>query len=131
MIKVVKNITSENPIEQVWKLLRFFLDISFVSKTIRRIHAIPEGKFNSDVKKQARQIGYCIRQAEEYFHASSKVGLPTRPTLLYYGAVSLSRALILLRQDGTHSFDALRKSGKHSHHGLDLRRGLIPHCAVE
>jgi len=124
MIQGIKNLTSENPIGQIWKYLRFFLDIPSVLETIRRIHNIPKGKFDSYVKKQARQIGYCIRQAEEYFQASSQVGLATRPTLLYYGAVSLSRAVVLLRQDGTHSFDALRKSNKHNHHGLDLIRGL-------
>lgn len=125
MIQDFNNITSENPIRQIWKLLRFFLDVPSVSNTIRSIHGIPQGKFDRYVKKQARQIGYCIRQAEEYFHASSQVGLPTRPTLLYYGAVSLSQALVLLRQDGTHSLDALRKKQKHNHHGLDLARGSL------
>jgi len=124
MIQGFNDITSENPIGQVWKLLRFFLDVPSVSNTIRSIHDIPEGKFDADVKKQAKQIGYCIRQAEEHFHASSQVGLPTRPLLLYYGAVSLSQALVLLRQDGTRSLDALRKKQKHNHHGLDLERGL-------
>lgn len=125
MIQDFNDIASENPIGQIWKLLRSFLDVSSVSNTIRRIRHIPEGKFKGDVKKQAVQIGYCIRQAEEYFHASSQVGLPTRPTLLYYGAVSLSQALVLLRQDGTHSLDARRKELKHNHHGLDPIRGLI------
>ena len=124
MIEGFNDITSENPIEQIWKLLRFFGDVPSVSNTVRRIHNIPEGKFKADVKKQAIQIGYCIRQAEEYFHASSQVGLPTRPTLLYYGAVSLSQALVLLRQDGTYSLDARRKKLKHNLHGLDLERGL-------
>lgn len=126
MINSFKNITSQNPIGEIWKYLRFFLDIPSVSEKIRHIHNIKKkSQFDSDVKKQARQIGFCIRQAEEYFQASSEIGISTRPTLLYYGAVNLSRALILLRQDGTHSFDALRKSEKHNHHGLDLVRGLV------
>lgn len=125
MIGEFNDITSENPIKQIWKLLRFFEDIPSVSETIRRIRNIPKEKFKADVKKQARQVGYCIRQAEEYFHASSQVGLPTRPLLLYYGAVSLSQALVLLRQDGTHSLDARRKKQKHNHHGLALVRGLL------
>ncbi len=124
MIEGLNNIASEDPIKQIWKLLRFFGDISSVSNIIRSIHVIPKGKFDADVKKQARQIGYCIRQAEECFHASSQVGLPTRPTLLYYGAVSLSQALVLLRQDGSRSMDALRKERKHAQHGLDLMRGV-------
>ena len=125
MIQDFNDIPSENPTRQIWKLLRVFLDAPSVANTIRSIHAISKKKFNADIKKQAQQIGYCIRQAEEYFHASSQVGLPTRPLLLYYGAVSLSQALVLLRQDGTHSLDALRKKQKHNHHGLDPERGLM------
>jgi len=125
MITGFKNITSENPIKEIWKFLRFFLDVPSVSEKIRRMHNIQGKKYVSDIKKQAKQIGYCIRQAEQYFEASSEVGLATRPTLLYYGAVSLSRALVLFRRHGNYSFDALRKGNKHNHHGLDLERGLI------
>jgi hypothetical protein len=124
MIERFKDISSENPIGQVWKLLRSFLDIPSVSEKIRQIHQVPERKHAANIKKQAEQIGYCIRQAEEYFKASSQVGLPTRPTLLYYGGVSLSRALVLLRKKGDYSIDALRKKNEHNHHGLDLDRGL-------
>ncbi len=118
-----KEITSEDPIKQIWKLLRFFLDVPSVSDVIRQIHNTPKGgKYDQDIKKQARQIGYCIRQAEEYFHASSQVDLPTRPLLLYYGVTSLAWALILLRKDGRYSFDKLRTDKelkRHKHHGLD------------
>ena len=34
MIESVNNIAAENPIEQIWKLLRFFGDIPSVSNTI-------------------------------------------------------------------------------------------------
>jgi len=43
---------------------------------------------------------------------------------MYYGAASLSKALTLLRLDGSFSFDALREANKHQHHGLDLH-GVI------
>lgn len=119
----IRNITSESPIKEIWKHLHFLLDVKSVSETIHRIQHIPKSKSAANIKKQARQIGYCIRQAEEYFRASSQVGLATRPTLIYYGAVSLSRALTLLKKDGTYSIDALRKNQKHNHHGLDLHRG--------
>ena len=65
MIQGFNNITSENPIDQIWKLLRFFGDVPSVANTIRQIHHIPDKKFNSDVKKQAKQIGYCIRPANK------------------------------------------------------------------
>lgn len=124
MITGLKKITSENPLSQIWKFLRFFLDPDFASERMRQIQEIPEGEHVANVKKQAKQIGYCIRQAEEHFQSSSQVGLATRPILLYYGAVSLSQALVLLKRDGTYSFDMLRKKGKRIDHGLKLVRGL-------
>jgi hypothetical protein len=57
------------------------------------------------------------------------VDLPTRPLLLYYGCVSLTQALVLVKKDGTFSLDATRKIGKHNHHGLDLERGLAEAAA--
>lgn len=125
MIEDCKNITSEAPIEEVWKLLRFFRDVEFTSKRHCHILGISQEtykRYKSNIDKQAKQIGYCIRQAEEYFKASSKVGIATRPNLLYYGAVSLSRALILLKRTGDYSFDALRLNNKHNHHGLELAK---------
>jgi hypothetical protein len=125
MIRDFKDITAENPIKEVWKLLRFFRDVKFASNQHRRILNISEEtykKHNKYIEKQAKQIGYCIRQAEEYFQASSQVGLATRPNLLYYGAVSLSQALILLKQNGDYSLDARRNQEKHNHHGLELKR---------
>ncbi len=37
----------------------------------------------------------------------------------------MSQALVLLKQNGNYSFDALRKNKKHQHHGLDIDRGLV------
>src|SRR5581483_12148107 len=99
MIEGFKEVTTEDPVRQTWRFLRFFLDVPYVSKLLNQIHNVPEGKFKADIHKQATQIGYCIRQAEEYFRASLQVSLATRPTLLYYGAMSLSQALFLLRKD--------------------------------
>src|SRR6476620_6384134 len=120
MISSVRNIASNNPGAEVWKYLRLFLNPERTAKRIREIHKIEHGKHVKNIEKQAIQIAHCIRQAEEYFTASSDVGLATRPLLLYYGAVALSRALILLKKDGTYSLDGMRKAKKHRHHGLVL-----------
>src|SRR4028119_528656 len=124
MIRYFTEITAENPLKEVWKLLRFFRDVQFASEQHRRLLNISEEQYKKHkkyIEKQAKQIGYCIRQAEEYFQASSQVGLATRPNLLYYGAVSLSQALILLKQNGEYSLDARRNTQKHNHHGLELK----------
>lgn len=123
-IKAIKRISAEDPLGEIWKYLRFFQHAPTVVDSIRQIHNVPAGAYKADLRKQAEQIGYCIRQAEEYFRASSQVGLATRPNLLYYGAVSLTQALILLRQDGSYSLDARREGSRHNHHGLVMSRGL-------
>lgn len=128
-IKSARDITAENPNAEVWKYLRFFLDGPATAQVIRRVHDIPADTQTQNVRKQAQQIGFCIRQAEQYFMASTQVGLPTRPVLLYYGALSLSQALILLKKDGTFSLDARRRASRHNHHGLELRRGLAEDAA--
>jgi hypothetical protein len=129
MITGVRDIVSHDPSREVWKYLRLFSSIDGTVEKLRRIHRVPEGQHEANLKKQARQIGYCIRQAEEYFQASERVELATRPLLLYYGCVSLSQALVLIKKDGTFSLDASRRAGKHNHHGLDLEKGLAEAAA--
>lgn len=123
MIRTVRNIISEDPVRETWKYLRLFLDVPSVTERIKTLHNVPKGKHEKSTKKQAEQINYCIRQAQEYFQAAAKVSLATRPTLLYYGAANLSQALILLRLSGDHSIDRLREEKKHNHHGLEIIRG--------
>ena len=125
MIEIVQEIVTENPIREIWKRIRYFLDIPYVSELIRKRHKIEKRKFDSDIKKQAQQINYSILQAEEYFSASENVSLPTRPLLIYYGATSLSKALVLLIKNGSYSYDALRKKNKHQHHGLELSKDIL------
>jgi len=120
MIEVCKEFVTENPVKQVWKLLRQFLDIDYVVEEIIQTHKITDNKQKPNITKQAVQIGYCIRQAEEYFHAADQVDLATKPNLLYYGAVSLSQALVLLKQNGELSLDMRRMMNTHKHHGLEL-----------
>jgi hypothetical protein len=123
MISSVRNVASNEPAVEVWKYLRLFLNPDRAIKRIREIHAVPVGAQDSNLKKQAIQIGYCLRQAEQYFRASAAVGLATKPLLLYYGCVALSRALVLTNKDGAYSLDVMRKMNRHRHHGLVLDQG--------
>jgi hypothetical protein len=77
------------------------------------------------LRRQADQIGTCIQQAEQYFSASTQVDLTVKPNLLYYGMVALARALVLLKNNGLHSLDSLRKKGEHITHGLVLNYGMF------
>lgn len=63
-------------------------------------------------EKKARQISANLAQGRQYFNASFKVGLIAKPLLVYYGVLSICRAIILYRD---------RASGEeslHSSHGL-------------
>ncbi|MFO0863511.1 MAG: YaaC family protein [Gemmataceae bacterium] len=113
------DVPSENPPKQIWKMLRMYLDQSHTVEQIRSMHEVPKEQAKN-VEKQAAQIAYSIRQGEEYFKAAEGVSAATRPLLLYYGAVNLSRALTLMLLSGSHSIDALREAQRHQHHGLDL-----------
>jgi hypothetical protein len=125
-MRQIWDVISEDPPREVWRRLRYFLDEQYTVDHIVRAQGVDIDRYRRDVQKQAAQLAYCIRQAEEYFCASTQVDIPTRPVLLYYGAVSLSRAIALLRQSGDYSFDRLRQSGRHHHRGLDLDRGAVP-----
>jgi hypothetical protein len=106
-----------------WSGLRRFKNVEFTTKKIMQYQGVPTSQ-RHNVEKQARQIRYCINQAEEYFEAGRVVSLATRPLLYYYGLMSLALAEILIKQDGNASLDRAR--GQHAHHGLDLRTDADP-----
>src|SRR5262249_11581118 len=70
-------------------------------------------------KRQATQIRHCLAQAREYYRAAEIVTLAVKPLLLYYAAMSLALAEVLLKQTGDASLDRARE--QHRHHGLDFR----------
>lgn len=116
-----REIICDNPNQEVWKQLRYLHDIEGVTSRIIETQEVKK-KYKKDVMKQATQISHCIQQAEEYFLSSQQVSLATRPLLLYYGAVSLSQALILYKKNGEFSIDVRRDKEKHNHHGLEFKK---------
>ena len=104
-----KEVFCDDPLVEMWKHLRLLEDTSTVSEIMSAEHF--QGKSHEveknlkNISKQAEQVSFCIRQAEEYFESSNVVSLATKPLLLYYGAASLAMALSLIRKDGEHSLD--------------------------
>ncbi len=122
--RAVNTINTLDPIDATWSYLKRFEDESF---SARIIGTNPEldlsnASLKKNVGKQAKQIAYSIKQAEEYFKAAVVVSEVTKPVMLYYSAVSLASALRLLKMDGEHSIDYLRKTKRHQHHGLDISK---------
>jgi hypothetical protein len=115
--------SSENRI--AWASLQRFHNVSAVADRLLELHGLDKSQMQN-VLKQARQLRFCLMQAREYFLASRVVSLATKPTLLYYSAMSLALAEILVKQSGDSSLDRAR--AQHAHHGLlfsDRRTGKL------
>ena len=100
-----------------WRQLGKFRNVENTTKLLIKQHNIPNNQKNN-AKKQAAQIGYCIKLAKEYFTASRHVSIATKAVLQYYGIMNLAIAEFLFKQDGKSSLDRARE--KHSHHGLEF-----------
>lgn len=103
-----------------WSEIRRFHNVDSVQNILIGLHKV-EARYKKYVRKQAEQIKFCLLQAKEYYDAASAVSLSTRPVLLYYSAMSLALAEILLKHDGESSLDRAR--GQHRHHGLVFKYG--------
>ncbi len=110
---MLKRILSENPEKALWWHLSHFKNVDRIAPLIVSNHNNLE-----NAKKQAKQIRYCIEQAEEYFLSAQHVTIATRPLLLYYGMASLAWALVLFKKTGDYSLDKLQKRHEHQDHGL-------------
>jgi len=93
-----------------------YSNISAVKQRIIRRFELHEKQYRN-AEKQAQQLSFCLRQAQEYLDAAADRSLATKPVLLYYACVSLALAEILWKGTGEHSLEKLR--AKHGHHGLN------------
>jgi len=107
-----------DPKRETWRRLLEFANKALAFEALVGIHGTPKGSDRSNYKKQAEQMRAALIQAEQYFQAADAANLITSPNPLYYGAYSLSSAIMLLLGDGTMSLDYLRKNTKNASHGL-------------
>lgn len=109
----IKEFKTDKPNDYVWKLLSYLKDKEYVVDIIKnqcKNEKIETNKLKRNFNKQA----------EEYFLSlKSNISLAIKPLLLYYGIVSLTQALVLVKKDGLYSIDKLRNDRKHNHHGLE------------
>lgn len=110
-----RDIITEDPDKTLWWRLGHFKNVERVAPLIRAHH-----NTEANAKKQARQIRYCLEQAEEYFQSAQAVTVATKPLLLYYGMASLAWALILLKKTGDYALERLPP--EHHGHGLEPPR---------
>ena len=122
-------ITTDDTYSETWKRILEFANIELAIEKIEQIHGKTSTSSMKHYKKQAEQIRGSLLQAKEYFEAAKSSSLYTKPNHLYYGAVSLSIACMLIRGDGEKSLDYLRRDKKNKHHGLDYSLSISPKTA--
>lgn len=83
---------------QIWHEISLQSDYRLVKDRIKK-QSKAEGLAMSDTyaDQKAKDIQYCIRQAKEYFLSSKTATLVIKPTLIYYGLISLAAALVILK----------------------------------
>lgn len=84
------HVKTENPIEEIWSMLLMFSDRIF----LERFWA---GKSDDDYLTATKTLV----QAREYYLASKTVTLNTRPLLLYYSILNLTKAVLLILGEET------------------------------
>lgn len=94
---------TENAEKDLWNHISFFENHHNCKKLL-------SGEFSSKRKiryigntldEKASQISMCIRQAKEYYYAYENTSINTSPLLLFYGMLSLSKALIIANNEDT------------------------------
>src|SRR5581483_10541373 len=82
--------------KQIWREIYTLMDIKIIKDKLKASARRNNEPLSDDFATQkARDIQYCIKQAKDYFTSSQSSTLIIRPTLIYYGLVSLSAALII------------------------------------
>ncbi|ALO17376.1 hypothetical protein L21SP5_03781 [Salinivirga cyanobacteriivorans] len=79
---------TENPIEEIWSYFLRFSDFNYIK--------------NSWTNRDDCEYIYvtiCIKQSYEYYKASLGLSLNTRPLLLYYSFLNLTKATLYIAQD--------------------------------
>jgi len=115
-------ITCSDPTRELWRHLLEFTNADFTVDRLENVHGAERAN-RQNYRKQASQIRVSLLQAREYFDATANASLYTAPNHLYYGAVSLASAIMLLRGDGNNSLDNLRRKVANRNHGLDFSTG--------
>ena len=108
---------SEHPVQDLWNHVMFFSNEVNCRKLLngdlkfRRAFLYNDGP---QLDQKVKQITMCISQAKEYFSAANGVSVHTSPLLLFYGMLSLAKALIIANKESLFLEDV-------KYHGLETR----------
>ncbi len=104
--------------EFAWEEIDIFSNSELIFEIVRKRHNL-SAKHLDNARKQAEQIKYFIRLAQELRRAAEIGSRHTRALQAYYTAMNLATAEILVKNTGDFSFD--RNRDIYQHHGLDFK----------
>lgn len=108
---------TETPLKDIWEHIRFLSIENNCKRLLKGEIKSNRTLIYSDediLNKKSKEISMCLRQADEYFTASEATSINTSPLLLFYGMLSLSKALIVANKKDLY-LDNIK------YHGLETR----------
>lgn len=104
---------SYNLENQIWREINTITEIRLLKEKIKKNAKSQNEKISDDFAEiKAKDIQFCIKQAKDYFSSSKFATLATKPTLIYYGIISLVASIIIYKNRDK-SLNSMRES-----HGL-------------
>lgn len=97
-MKPIRQIYSENPYQKIWDTFVFFESEPTTKQFLLDIYEKENIKdsFKYAFQNTSKFI-YFIKQAKEYFYSAEKSSILVKPLLIYYGMMSLIKAVILTK----------------------------------
>lgn len=83
-------IRAENPVEKIWNILMMHSDVNYLKKY-----------WSDRSDEDYLYTTTSIKQAYEYYLASKTLSLNTKPLLLYYSCLNLTKAALFIANDAT------------------------------
>ncbi|MEZ2339235.1 YaaC family protein [Mucilaginibacter sp. RCC_168] len=113
-IETASSVLHYNTLEkQIWREISMLTDFRLIKEKLKKEARSANLAMTDEFASQkAKDIQYCIKQAKEYFLSSKSATLVIKPTLIYYGLISLAAALVIVR-DRDKSLNSMRGA-----HGL-------------
>jgi len=106
---------TENPKDEMWSYLKVLEVPSNCEKLLRgeigkRTELYTEPAI---VEKKAIEIAHSIKQGREYFNSSDNLSVDTSPLAIFYGILSLAKALIVANEESA-TLESIKYHGLHS-----------------
>lgn len=108
----IRHIYSENPYQKMWDTFVFFESEPSTKQFLSEIYEKQklEDSYKFSFQNTSKFI-YFIKQAREYFYSAEKSNILVKPLLIYYGMMSLIKAVILTKDPNYPSSTGVLRHG--------------------